>query len=96
MISKSQMNRQLYAECTGGGIMDEARSVIEGMRPKANFSGYMLPLHKLQQIADAQGVSIEEANDMVIRWSMGTGNPKGLEKLFVPKIESNLDRQYLP
>jgi hypothetical protein len=57
--------------------------LIQGIVPK---SKYMLPLSKLEQIADAQGVSIEEANNMVMRWAMGTGDPKGLEKLFIPKM----------
>ena len=84
MISRSQMNRQLYADGTDDrGIMSQVRDLIQGIVPK---SKYMLPLSKLEQIADAQGVSIEEANNMVIRWAMGTGNPKGLEKLFIPKM----------
>jgi hypothetical protein len=84
MISRSQMNRQLYADGTDDrGIMSQVRDLIQGIVPK---SKYMLPLSKLEQIADAQGVSIEEANNMVIRWAMGTSDPKGLEKLFIPKM----------
>ena len=84
MISRSQMNRQLYADGTDNrGIMSQVRDLIQGIVPK---SKYMLPLSKLEQIADAQGVSIEEANNMVIRWAMGTSDPKGLEKLFIPKM----------
>jgi hypothetical protein len=63
--------------------MSQVRDLIQGIVPK---SKYMLPLSKLEQIADAQGVSIEEANNMVIRWAMGTSDPKGLEKLFIPKM----------
>jgi hypothetical protein len=84
MISRSQMNRQLYADGTDDrGIMSQVRDLIQGIVPK---SKYMLPLSKLEQIADAQGVSIEEANNMVMRWAMGTSDPKGLEKLFIPKM----------
>jgi hypothetical protein len=84
MISRSQMNRQLYADGTDNrGIMSQVRDLIQGIVPK---SKYMLPLSKLEQIADAQGVSIEEANNMVMRWAMGTSDPKGLEKLFIPKM----------
>jgi len=78
------MNRQLYADGTDNrGIMSQVRDLIQGIVPK---SKYMLPLNKLKQIADAQGVSIEEANNMVMRWAMGTSDPKGLEKLFIPKM----------
>jgi hypothetical protein len=78
------MNRQLYADGTDDrGIMSQVRDLIQGIVPK---SKYMLPLSKLEQIADAQGVSIEEANNMVMRWAMGTSDPKGLEKLFIPKM----------
>jgi hypothetical protein len=64
------MNRQLYADGTDDrGIMSQVRDLIQGIVPK---SKYMLPLSKLEQIADAQGVSIEEANNMVMRWAMGT------------------------
>jgi len=84
MISRSQMNRQLYADGTDDrGIMSQVRDLIQGIVPK---SKYMLPLSKLEQIADAQGVSIEEANNMVMRWAMGNSDPKGLEKLFIPKM----------
>jgi hypothetical protein len=49
MISRSQMNRQLYADGTDNrGIMSQVRDLIQGIVPK---SKYMLPLTEEQAFA---------------------------------------------